>query len=478
MTADSSAPENATPSDSDADSAVIFVLFGSTGDLAKRMVLPSLYELHRRDLLPRGWQLIGNGRGDRTDDEFRQHVKDAIEEFGADGSGSSDEWTSFAETIRFAGGGFTADDPGRLLEVIDAARNAVGDTAQLVHYLALPPTTFVDYTKAIAAHGLAKGSRVVYEKPFGTSPDGFRALDEAVHESLDEEQIYRIDHFLGKESTQNLHVLRFANGLFAGVWNREHVAEVQIDVPETLDIADRAAFYDATGAFLDMIVTHLFQVAAEVAMEPPASLGADDLLDARESVIAAFRPLDPAEVVYGQYEGYRDTKGIPDDSTTETFAAVRLWVDTDRWHGVPFLLRTGKMLDHSSQRLSLVFRAPTDGPLTDTPEDGTVLTFDLAGDGAIDLAVTVKEPGSGTDLSVAHMTEQLDEVADGLSPYARLIVDVLRGDRSLFTRPDGLAHVWEVAAPVLDNPPAPQPYAAGSTGPAAADDLCGGSGWI
>lgn len=224
---------------------VIFILFGSTGDLAKRMVLPSLYELHRRDLLPDGWQLIGNGRGDRTDDEFRQHVKDAIEEFGPGGSVSSDEWEAFAETIRFAGGGFTVDDPGRLPEVIDAARDAVGDGAQLVHYLALPPTTFVDYTKAIAAHDLANGSRVVYEKPFGTSPDGFRTLDKAVHESLDEKQIYRIDHFLGKESTQNLHVLRFANGLFSGVWNREHVAEVQIDVPETLDIADRAAFYDA-----------------------------------------------------------------------------------------------------------------------------------------------------------------------------------------------------------------------------------------
>lgn len=475
MTAASSARKNTTQSGT--DTAVIFVLFGSTGDLAKRMVLPSLYELHRRGLLPDGWQLIGNGRGDRTDDEFRQHVKDATEEFGSDGSVSADDWASFAETIHFAGGGFSVDDPGRLLEVLDAARGAVGP-AQLVHYLALPPTTFVDYTKAIAAHGLAKDSRVVYEKPFGTSPDGFRNLDEAVHQSLDEKQIYRIDHFLGKESTQNLHVLRFANGLFAGVWNREHVAEVQIDVPETLDIADRAAFYDATGAFLDMIVTHLFQVAAEVAMEPPVSLGADDLLDARESVIAAFRPLDPTEVVFGQYDGYRDTEGIPEDSTTETFAAVRLWVDTDRWRDVPFLLRTGKMLDHSSQRLSLVFRAPADGPVTDTPKDGTVLTFDLAGDGAIDLAVTIKEPGSGTDLSVAHMTEQLDEVADGLSPYARLIVDVLRGDRSLFTRPDGLAHVWEVAAPVLENPPAPQPYAAGSVGPAAADDLCGGSGWI
>jgi glucose-6-phosphate 1-dehydrogenase len=195
-------------------------------------------------------------------------------------------------------------------------------------------------------------------------------------------------------------------------------------------------------------------------------------------VIAAFRPLDPKEVVYGQYDGYRDTEGIADDSVRETYVAAKLWVDTDRWRDVPFVLRTGKMLDHSAQRVSLIFRRPSDGPIKHLPADGTVLTFDLSGDGAIDMTMTVKEPGSGTSLSAGHLSLPLDSVADGLAPYSRLINDVLRGDRSLFTRPDGLAHVWEVAAPLLADPPAPLPYPAGSSGPSAAADLPGSCGWI
>ena len=459
----------------DESSAVVFVLFGATGDLAKRMVLPSFYELAREGLLPRTWALIGNGRGHRSDDEFRDHVRQSVTTF--DAAPDEAQWADFAKNVRFAGGGFSVDDPGDLPRVIDDLRGQLGKDLQLVHYVALPPTTFADYTAALGAHGLADGARVVYEKPFGTSPDDFRKLDVAVHDVFDEKQVYRIDHFLGKESTQNLHVLRFANGMVSGVWNREHVEQVQIDVPETLDIDDRAVFYDATGAFLDMVVTHLFQVAAEVAMEPPMSLDADDLQGARESVIAAFRPLDPAEVIFGQYEGFRDTEGIADDSDTETFVAARMWVDTDRWRGVPFLMRTGKMLDRSAQRVSLVFRQP-EGPIRDLPPEGTVLTFDLKGDGSIEMAMTVKEPGSGTSLSVGHMSLPLDSVADGLAPYSRLILDVLRGDRSLFTRPDGLAHVWEVAAPVLDNPPVPQAYPPGSAGPSAADQLAGPCGWI
>jgi glucose-6-phosphate 1-dehydrogenase len=459
----------------DENTAVVFVLFGATGDLAKRMVLPSFYELAREGLLPESWALIGNGRGHRSDDEFRDHVLKSITTFAE--APDDAQWADFAKNVRFAGGGFTADDAGDLPSVIDDLRDQLGGHIQLVHYIALPPSTFADYTAALGAHDLAAGARVVYEKPFGTSPDDFQKLDVAVHKVFDEKQVYRIDHFLGKESTQNLHVLRFANGMVSGVWNREHVEQVQINVPETLDIDDRAAFYDATGAFLDMVVTHLFQVAAEVAMEPPLSLGADDLQDARESVIAAFRPLDPADVVYGQYEGFRDTGGIADDSTTETFVAARMWVDTDRWRDVPFVLRTGKMLDRSAQRVSLVFRRP-EGPIKHLPPEGTVLTFDLQGDGSIDMAMTVKEPGSGTSLSVGHLSLPLDSVADGLAPYSRLILDVVRGDRSLFTRPDGLAHVWEVAAPILRNPPTPQPYSSGSSGPHAADELAAPCGWI
>ena len=278
--------------------------------------------------------------------------------------------------------------------------------------------------------------------------------------------MYRIDHFLGKEATQDLHMLRFANGLFASSWDREYIESVQIDVPETLDINDRAVFYDATGAVLDMMVTHLFQLAAEVAMEPPASLGAMDLQAAREEVIGCFRVLDPAEVVLGQYDHYRDVPGVDPHSNQNTFVAARLWVDNDRWRGVPFYLRTGKELAVSAQRVSLILRDPP-GPLSgQLPAGSNVLCFSLAGDGEIDLSLVTKKPGPGIDLDVAHASIQLASLkdADPLPAYVRLIHDVLLGDRSLFTRPDGLASVWKVAQPLLSSPPEVKPYATGIVG--------------
>ena len=296
---------------------------------------------------------------------------------------------------------------------------------------------------------------MVYEKPFGTSPQAFRALDRVVHSVLDEQQVYRIDHFLGKEATQDLHVLRFANGLFAAMWDREHVESVQIDVPEKLGITDRSVFYDATGAILDMLVTHLFQVAAEVAMEPPASLGATDLQPAREKVISSFRTLDPGEVVLGQFNGYRDVPGVAAKSTRDTFVAARLWIDNPRWRGVPFYLRTGKRLAETRQRVSLILREPA-GPLAgQLPAETNVLSFSLAGDGEIDLSLMAKKPGPELDLDHAHVSIPLSSLAgaDPLPPYVRLIHDALIGDRSLFTRPDGLAAVWKVATPLLSNPP-------------------------
>ena len=285
----------------------VFVLFGATGDLAKRLVLPAFYRLETEGLLPKQWRLVGNGRGDVAHEDFRAHFHDSLVEF--DTAPDPKQWDAFSQNLFFAGGGFTTDDPGSLLDVIGKARTALGGDPQLVHYLAVPPVAFTELTKALGQHGLAKGARVVYEKPFGTSGENFRELDEVVHSVLDEQQVYRIDHFLGKEATQDLHMLRFANGLFASSWDRQYIESVQIDVPETLDINDRAVFYDATGAVLDMMVTHLFQLAAEVAMEPPASLGAMDLQAAREEVIGCFRVLDPAEVVLGQYDGYRDVHG-------------------------------------------------------------------------------------------------------------------------------------------------------------------------
>jgi glucose-6-phosphate 1-dehydrogenase len=280
--------------------------------------------------------------------------------------------------------------------------------------------------------------------------------------------VFRIDHFLGKEATQDIHVLRFGNGLFASVWDRRHIERVEIDVPETLDVGTRADFYEQTGAILDMVVTHLFQVAAEVAMEPPGSIDPEHIGQAREQVIGCFRPLTWDDAVIGQYQGYRDIKGVPKDSRTETFVALRLWIDNDRWQGVPFLLRTGKCLAVSRQRVSIVFKDP---PTTfgDTPVAGNVICFDLSGGGEIDLSLVAKRPGPEFKLGVAHAGLPLGKAfhTPSLPAYSRLIHDVLLGDRSLFTRPDGLAHTWTVAGPLLENKPEPIPYPPGSWGPDA-----------
>ncbi|MCU1396627.1 MAG: glucose-6-phosphate 1-dehydrogenase [Ilumatobacteraceae bacterium] len=463
-------------------SPTIIVLFGATGDLAARMVLPAVHAMAGSGLLPDDWALVGNGRGTVSDDDFRGHVRDALRSADVPVAAlEGDAWQRFSERLFFAGGGFGVDDPATLLTVLDDVRQRFDMAdAHLLHYLALPPTTFAPITAALGKHGLAHGARVVYEKPFGTSLAGFGELDDAVHAVLDEEQVHRIDHFLGKEAAQDLHALRFANGLFAGMWSREHVRAVQIDVPEELDVSDRVTFYDQTGAFRDMIVTHLFQLAAEVAMEPPVSMAPDDLRDARESVIAAFRPLDPDDVVLGQFDGYRDLDGVADGSTTDTFAAARLWIDTDRWHGVPFLLRTGKRMAAGAQQVSLLLRGPDLDPFGHGDRAGNVLVFSLAGDGAVELRIRVKTPGPGLDLTSTSMRLVLDDVRGGspLPPYARLIHDVLAGDRSLFTDPEGLRSAWQTAERVLQATITPDRYEPGSWGPARADELAAPDGWL
>jgi glucose-6-phosphate 1-dehydrogenase len=474
---DSSATPTTGPSTTD-PGPTIFVLFGATGDLAKRMVLPAFYQLAQHDLLPSQWRLVGNGRGDVSHEDFAGHFHEVLEEFGP--KPDEDTWADFRSHLRFAGGGFEKSDPGSLLDVLAEAHDELGTRAQYVHYLAIPPSAFAKVTEGLGEHGLAKGARVIYEKPFGTSPENFRVLDKSVHSVLDEKQIYRIDHFLGKEGSQELHALRFGNGLFDGIWNHEHVRAVQIDVPETLDIADRAEFYDATGALLDMIVTHLFQLAAEVAMEPPASMSADDLQSARETVIAAFRPLAKDEVVLGQYDGYLDTEGVAPGSTRDTFVAARLWIDSDRWRGVPFLLRTGKQLAQSEQQVSLIFRDP-EGPLSEqTPALGNVLTFRVSGSGAVDLRMVLKQPGPEFTLTISSSDLSLDSVAgaDPLPPYVRLIHDVIIGDPTLFTRPDGLGYAWDAITPLLADPPDVLPYPPGSWGPAAASTLAAPGSWL
>jgi glucose-6-phosphate 1-dehydrogenase len=446
----------------------IFVLFGATGDLARRMVLPAFAALAVNGLLPEKWVLIGNGRKAEDDAWFADHVRDVLDDEKA--------FSAVEDHLMFAGNGFSVDDPGDLPDTVARAREQVGADALLVHYIALPPSTFEPYVRALDAHDLVTGARVVFEKPYGTGPESFRHLEEVVHGVLDEDQVYRLDHFLGKEATQNLHVLRFTNAIIGDVWCNRGVAQVQIDVPEILDIDDRAGFYDATGATLDMVVTHLFQVAAEVAMEPPASLGTGHLLEARESVIGCFRPLDPDEVVLGQYDGYRDVEGIADDSDTDTFIAARLWVDTDRWRSVPFLLRTGKRMAVSEQRVTLLLKPPAGGPVDDVPR--TAISLSLKGSGELDISIVTKKPGPDITFTTRAAPLPLSD-GDGpdLPAYSTLLRDVLVGDRSLFTSSEGLEATWRVLAPLLESRPDVQPYAQGSWGPDTATALAGPEGW-
>jgi glucose-6-phosphate 1-dehydrogenase len=454
----------------------VIMLFGATGDLAHRLVLPALYRLAQAGLLPEDWRLVGNGRGDVSHENFQDRVRESLEEFGP--KPEEGPWDDFCSRLRFAGGGFEASDPGSLLEVLQEAENELGGSPQRIHYLAVPPSAFAKLAEGIGEHNLAERSRIVFEKPFGTSMESFTALNEAAHKVFDEQQIFRIDHFLGKEAAQSIHTARFGNGLFARSWNSKHIESVQIDVPETLDVGMRASFYDSTGAILDMLVTHLFQLAGEVAMETPESMDPEHIAQAREEVIGNFRHLTWDDVVVGRYDGYLDIEGVPSDSRTETFVAAKLWVDNDRWRGVPFLLRTGKCLAESRQRVTIRYRAP-ERTLPGLPTGGNALAFELSGDGEIDLSLVTKRPGPTDEMVSGRARLPLGQSfhTPSLPAYSRLIHDVLLGDRSLFTRPDGLRHVWEVAGALLENKPEPRPYAKGSWGPAEAAVLAEPEGW-
>lgn len=506
MTTDPDTP-SATPTSAPEGGAapLVLVLHGARGDLARRLVIPSLATLHRRGLLPDRWALLGTGRGQISREEFVEHVRGSLEEFGHEGT-TADDVDALTRHSRFTDE-VTVDSGGGLPEALEEVRReltesdrlAEGDQAPaqheigpedvvVVHYLAIPPQAFAPLTEAIGAQGLNAGAdgsratvRIVYEKPYGTSPESFRELDAVVHRTFEEEQVFRIDHFLGKEATQNLHVMRFANELFSSVWDRHHVEQVQIDVPETLDVAQRAQFYDATGAALDMVVSHLFQVAGQVAMEPPRHLAVTDLVRAREEAIADFRPLDPEnDVLLGQFEGYEDIEGVAEGSTTDTFIAARLWVDNERWRGVPFLLRTGKRMAASAQRVTLVLRRDPVHLFGDVVPPSAI-SLSLAGDGAIELTTVVKQPGPDLDLAQGTARLDLDDVHPGepLPAYASLLHDVLEGDRTLFTTPLGLEAAWTAFEPLLgDRRPEVQPYAPGSWGPRAADALAEPHGWV
>jgi glucose-6-phosphate 1-dehydrogenase len=329
--------------------------------------------------------------------------------------------------------------------------------------------------------GLSENARVILEKPFGTDLASARALNGTLHGTFDESRIFRIDHFLGKETVQNILAFRFANGIVEPIWNRDHIEHVQIDVPETLSIGTRAAFYEKTGAYRDMIVTHLLQVLGFVAMEPPTSFSAKALLDETVKVAEALRPIRPEDVVYGQYDGYRDEDGVAPDSRAETFAAARVSIDNWRWAGVPFYLRTGKRMAETRHVVTIAFRDPPRRMFGHSNGFGqNKLVFDLADQGKISTNFLAKVPGPTMQLGPAQFTFDYKDSftsAHHLEAYERLIHDALIGDRTLFTRGDGIERLWEVSAPLLASPPCVHRYSPASWGPAAADELIGPRRW-
>ncbi|WP_171168243.1 glucose-6-phosphate dehydrogenase [Streptomyces sp. I05A-00742] len=463
----------------------VVVLFGATGDLARRKVLPGLFRLARSGLMPRDYRIVGSAPAGAalSDEEFRSRAKEAVTAFCPEPPGDAD-WRAFEERLSFG-----AADPGApepLLAAVGNAERALGGSPRRLCHLAVPPAAFPSMVELLGGTGLAGDrTRVIVEKPFGTDLASARALNATVHAVFDESQVFRIDHFLGKESVDNILALRFANGLFEPVWNRRHISHVQIDVPETLGIEGRASFFEQTGTFRDMIVTHLFQVLGIVAMEPPAALDARSLRDEKVEVFSAMRPVDPARVVRGQYEGYHAEPGVDPESGTETFAALAVTVDNPRWAGVPFFLRSGKSLGQRRQTVTLHFKRPPSHMFPASahggrPSGGNVLVIDFDDPGWIAARFLAKEPGPAMRLSPARMTFRYADSfqqANELEGYERLILDAMLGDQSLFTRADGIERLWEVSAPLLDAPPPVEPYAPGSWGPPSADELIAPYAW-
>lgn len=456
----------------------VIVIFGANGDLSKRKLLPALYHLFVEGLMPERFSVIGTSRSEVSTDEFRAMARAAVDEFSSVAPG----WEDFEKTLSYASTTFKRGNTEVIADAVEAAEKEMGGEPVRLFYLSVPPATFGNLTEGLAEAGLNERAKVVFEKPFGSDLASFKHLDATVKEALDDEQVYRIDHFLGKEPVQNIMALRFGNGMFEPVWNREHIDHIQIDVPESGGIETRAGFYEDTGALRDMVVTHLFQLLSIVAMEPPSSFSSKALIDEKVKVLDSMPDVIPERIVRGQYEGYRDEPGVAKDSETETFIAMEAAVDNWRWEGVPFFLRTGKRMAERRSAITLAFRNPPKMMFPDVAWrrfHHDHLTLDLGPEEGITLTFLAKKPGPRMELTPAHMHFDYDrDLASGLiGAYERLILDVLLGERQLFTRADGIERTWEMIQPLLDDPPLLHRYPAGSWGPDAAGEVISPRHW-
>jgi glucose-6-phosphate 1-dehydrogenase len=457
----------------------VVVLVGATGDLAARKLLPGLFHLSTAGFIP-GCRIIGLSLDNLDRDGFRDVARKALDDFSTRKVADAD-WNAFAQSLDYVP---LAAGPQVLKAAVQQAEAAFTGESRRVHYMSVPPNAALSAVRLLGEAGLVERARIIMEKPFGTDLASAVNLNARLHEVFDEEQIFRIDHFLGKEPAQNILAFRFANGLFEPIWNRNFIDHVQIDVPETLGLGKRAGFYEATGAYRDMVVTHLFQILAFMAMEPPTALEPSPISEEKNKVFRSMLPIQPADVVRGQYIGYRAEQGISPESDTETFIALKCSIDNWRWAGVPFFLRTGKRLAEGQRIISIAFREP---PKSMFPAGSGVgaqgpdhLTFDLADASKMSLSFYGKRPGPGMrldKLSLQFAMHDTGLIGDVLEAYERLILDAMRGDRTLFTTAEGIERLWEVSMPLLESPPAVRPYAPGSWGPNAIHQLVAPHAW-
>ncbi len=450
---------------SDDATADVLVIFGITGDLAKKMTFRALYRLEARGML--NCPIVGVAIDDWDIERLRGHAREAIAATIEDPD--EDVFSRLAARISYVQGDYA--DAATFERVADA----VGDAKRPVFYLEVPPSLFATVVHGLGAAGLAEDTRVVIEKPFGHDLESARSLNADLHEVLTEEQILRIDHYLGKEPVMDIAYLRFANSMLEPVWNREHVSHVQMTIAENFGVDDRGRFYDAVGAMRDVIQNHALQVLSLIAMEPPAGNHPDSVRDKKLELFKAIRTADPARYVRGQYDGFLEVRDVAADSTTETYAAIELEVDNWRWSGVPFFVRAGKCLPVKASEVSVVFKRPPRlgvGP-GKLPEQNQ-LTIRIEPEPGARLRLFAKQAGEEA-FEPADLEVLFEKVpGEDPEPYERLLSDALAGRDQLFTREDAVEETWRIVQPLLDEPGPVHPYEPGTWGPKQANDLTRG----